>query len=137
MDLSASMYTSESGMRAQAMRLKIVAQNIANKDSSALEPGQNPYRRKTIFFNAVKNHDLGVEVVKVAKVGRDSSSFNLKFEPSHPAADENGYVKYSNINNVIEVADSREANLYYEANLAALSTARNMINKTLEILNIR
>ena len=135
MDLSSSIYTSESGMKAQAMRMKIVAQNIANQNSTATKFGEQPYRRKTIFFESIKNNDLNIEMVRVSKIGRDRSGFNMKFEPSHPSADANGYVLYPNVNNVIEIADGREAGLFYEANLAALTNARNMINQTLEILN--
>lgn len=135
MGLIDSIELSASGMMAQSQRMKIVAQNIANKDSTALDSNSEPYRRKIIFLQAVKDRVVGAETVKVYKVSRDyKSEFQRKYNPAHPAADSDGYVKYPNVNGVIELADAREAKLEYDANLGAFSVARDMLARAIDLL---
>ncbi len=133
-DLVTSVKILESGLSAQSSRIAIIAQNIANKDSIALVPGGEPYRRKRIYFRNVLDREIGVELVKVTKVDKDNSPFNIKLDHSHPAANEKGYVLYPNVNDIIENTDSQEAQLSYNANLSALSLTKSMIAKTLDIL---
>lgn len=135
MSIMDAMGVSASGMRVQGDRMRVISQNIANADTSANAPGEDPYRRKIIFFKDVMDRETGVEKVKTVRIARDySSDFKLKFMPDHPGADENGYVKYPNINSLIEVMDMREAQRSYEANIGMMEMARSMMNRTLDLL---
>ncbi|MFN6998642.1 flagellar basal body rod protein FlgC [Elioraea tepidiphila] len=134
MDLFKALRLSAAGMDAQAMRLRIVAENLANRDTTASTPDGEPYRRKTITFESRFNRALGVEQVHVKRVGRDESAFGTRFEPGHPAADENGYVKVPNVNSFIEMMDMREAQRSYSANLNVLEVTRGMLTRAIELL---
>lgn len=134
MDLEGSFYVASSGMRAQSARLRVVAENLANADSTADVPGGDPYRRRTISFREVLDREHGVRLVQVARYGTDPRDFVLRYEPWHPAADERGYVKYPNVDPVIELVDMREAQRTYEANLQALATARSLLLDTIDVL---
>lgn len=134
MALSDSMLISASGMRAQGDRLRVVAENIANAGSTAMTPGGEPYRRKVIFFQNVLDKEMGVTQVQVEKRGFDTSPFNLKYEPFHPAADAKGYVQYPNVNTIVEMMDMREARRGYEANLNVIEVSKAMLNQTLGLL---
>src|SRR5271156_2846018 len=96
---------SRAGMQAQGDRLRVVAENIANADSTATTPGGTPYRRKILVFQNVLNQELGIETVKVVKRTNDMSDFNKKYDPTHPAADAQGYVLYPNVNSLVEMMD--------------------------------
>ncbi|MEI7669019.1 MAG: flagellar basal body rod protein FlgC [Pseudomonadota bacterium] len=122
------------GMRSQGDRLRVVAENIANVDSTGTSPGAEPYRRKTITFKNVLDRELGVNVVKTANYGTDKTNFKKKFEPGHPAADAQGYVLYPNVDSVIELVDMREAQRIYEANLNIIDVVKSMISQTLALL---
>src|SRR3546814_9706292 len=113
--LQAVMEVGASGMRAQALRLRVVSENLANAASTATTPGGDPYRRQTVTFESVLARGTGAEMVKVREVGRDMSPFRLSHDPSHPAANAEGYVKLPNVSSVIEMADMREASRSYEA----------------------
>lgn len=123
-----------SGMKAQGQRMQIISENLANAESTSQTPGGDPYRRKTIAFGSYLDRSLGAELVDVKNVGRDMSEFRLTYDPGHPAADGQGYVKKPNVNTLIEMADMREASRSYEANLNMLDTGRQMKSKTLDIL---
>lgn len=126
---------SASGMHAQGDRLRVIAENIANADTAAAQPNEDPYRRKTILFKNVMDKELGAATVRADKIGEDRSTpFRLRFMPDHPGADENGYVKLPNINTLIEVMDMREAQRSYEANLGMIEIARSMLGRTLDLL---
>jgi len=133
MDLK-SIDIAASGMAVQTERLKVIAQNIANSDSVATTPGGLPYQRKTISFKSVLDKKLGLEKVVVDKVGKDSTDFGKKFDPSNPAADEAGYVLTPNVNTMIEMTDMREARNSYQANLSVIEMSKSMIQRTLELL---
>ncbi len=134
MDLNDAITISGSGMEVQSARIRIIAQNIANADSTSTQPGGDPYRRKTITFANVLDQQLGVEKVTVSKYGTDSSPFKMKFDPGNPAADAQGYVKYPNVDTVVETVDFKEAQRSYEANLNAIAMSRAMIQQTLNLL---
>ena len=134
MDLNDAMYVAASGMKVQGTRLRLVAQNIANANSTGLAPGDEPYRRQTITFKNVLDRELGVDLVTVARTSVDPSAFPLHHEPGHPAADADGYVQKPNVNSLLEMADLREAQRSFEANLSTLSMARSMIQRTLDLL---
>jgi flagellar basal-body rod protein FlgC len=133
-DLFSSLKLSAAGMKAQGTRLRVISENLANADSLPTEPGKNPYRRKSITFKNVMNRELGMQTVKVDKIRPDTSEFQRKFEPSHPAADAQGYVMAPNVNSLVEMMDMREAQRSYEANLSAIRTARTMMQGTIDIL---
>ena len=134
MDLMESLMISAAGMRAQGQRLRVVAENLANADSVSEVAGGDPYRRKTISFKNQLDRELGMETVQVSKVGEDPSDFRMKYDPGNPAADAKGYVKLPNVNSLIEMSDMREAQRSYEANLKAIEVARNMLQRTIDLI---
>lgn len=123
-----------SGMFAQNERLKVIAQNIANANSVATEPGAEPYQRKTITFQSVLDRKMGVEMVEVDEVGLDQSAFPKSYNPSHPAADEEGYVLTPNVNTLVEMTDMREARAAYQANISVIEVTKTLVGRTLELL---
>ncbi|WP_412057566.1 flagellar basal body rod protein FlgC [Bartonella sp. DGB2] len=123
-----------SGLDVQSARLRIIAENIANSNSTGRSPGADPYRRKTISFEARLGQSGDVDGVRVARIGADRAPFVLKYEPSNLAAGANGYVKYPNVNAIVEMADMREANRSYEANLQVYSQAQDLISQTIDLL---
>jgi flagellar basal-body rod protein FlgC len=133
-DLERSMGVSASGMKAQSSRLRVTAENLANAQSTALVPGGDPYRRKTVSFADRLDRELGASVVEVARYGVDPSAFPERHEPGHPAADGDGNVKEPNVNPLIELMDMREAQRSFEANLQAQQQARSMLQKTLDLM---
>lgn len=136
MDLFKSiLQISASGMLAQGERLKVVSENVANASSTAMSPGEDPYRRKTITFEELVDRETGVSAVKVASVDRDrDTDFSLRYEPSHPAADAQGFVKVSNVSPIMEMANMREAARSYEANLNMFEAARKMRSQMIDML---
>ncbi len=133
-DLTKSLQISASGMRAQGTRLRIVSENLANAESTAVSPDGQPYRRKTITFRNVLDRSLGADVVHVNRIAEDQTEFGRKYDPGHPAADAQGYVLASNVNSVVEMGDMREAQRSYEANLNVIKASRAMIEGTIDVL---
>jgi len=133
-DLSISSKVASAGMKAQATRLRVISENLANADSTSEVPGREPYRRKLITFRNALNRELDADTVKVKKVFNDQSVLKSKYEPSHPGADPQGYVQVPNVNSLVELMDMREAQRSYEANMNVISTSRSMVAKTLELL---
>jgi len=125
---------SSSGMKAQANRLRVISENLANAESVGKTPGADPYRRKTIIFKTALDRESGAEMVKVGRVGVDRSELERRFEPNHPAADADGYVKRPNVNPLIELTDMREAQRTYEANLNVINTSKDMVKRTIDML---
>jgi len=134
MDLDRALRIATAGMQAQSARLRIVAENLANRDSTGQSPGADPYRRKTITFGQQLDRASGTTLVRVARVGTDPAAFPQRHDPAHPAADDRGYVKTPNVNSLVEVMDMREAQRSYSANLAVLETTRGMLTRTIEAL---
>jgi len=132
--IDATMRIATSGMKAQSMRLRVVSENVANVASTGNSPGADAYRRKTVTFGSVLDRKLGAELVGKGKIGTDQSQFRLSYDPSHPAADERGYVKLPNVNSVIEMADMREATRGYEANVTVIEQAKAMSARTIDLL---
>ncbi len=133
-DLNHSMQISAAGLKVQGERLRVISENIANAGSTALNPGEEPYRRKLVTFGNVLDRELGTSLVEVRKVGRDPTEFGLRYQPGHPAADESGYVEISNVSTLVEMTDMREAQRSYEANLKVLQAARGMLQRTIDLL---
>ncbi len=136
MDFLKSISIAASGLRAQAGRMRVISENIANADSTAQTPGGDPYRRKIPTFRSEIDRALDARVVAVGPVRSDPSAFKTKHEPGHPSADANGNVRYPNVNSMIEMTDMREAQRSYEANINVIGATRRMIQRTLEILRI-
>ena len=133
-ELNSSMKISAAGLKAQGERLRVISENIANAGSTALTPDQEPYRRKLVTFSSELDRELGANLVEVGKHSRDPSEFRLRYQPGHPAADDNGYVQVSNVNTLVEMTDMREAQRSYEANLKVLQAARGMLKRTIDLL---
>ena len=134
MDFLKSMAIAASGLRAQAGRMRIISENIANADSTPSRPGSDPYRRKLLSFESEVDRSLDARVVALGRVRTDTSDFRLKYEPGHPAADATGNVKYPNVNPLVEMTDMREAQRSYEANINVIGATRRMIQRTIDIL---
>jgi flagellar basal-body rod protein FlgC len=135
MDLNKTMQISAAGLNAQAMRLRVVSENLANADSTAASPGGEPYRRKTVSFKNTLDRALGVETVKLGGIRPATGDFERRYDPAHPAADADGYVQMPNVNPLVELMDMREAQRGYQANLAVIDAAKSMISRTIEILH--
>lgn len=134
MDLDRALSVSAAGMAAQSARLRVVAENLANRDSTGATPGADPYRRKTVTFASRLDRALGAETVQLRRVGTAPGDFPERYEPSHPAADARGYVRTANVDSLVEVMDMREAQRSYGANLSVLETTRGMLMRTIEAL---
>ncbi|MCM1257410.1 MAG: flagellar basal body rod protein FlgC [Roseburia sp.] len=133
-----------SGMTAQRFRTDIIAENVANVNTTRTEDG-TPYRRKmvtfaerdkdtfhTLFTNRMRRY--GGNGVKVAKVLDDEETdYIMKYDPSHPDADENGYVSYPNVNIVQEMTDLIDASRGYEANVTAFNSVKSMAQSGLQV----
>jgi flagellar basal-body rod protein FlgC len=133
-DLSLAMQISSSGMEAQSFRMRTVAENLANADSTARTADGDPYRRRVVSFRNVLDRTLGASFVRVDRVVPDQSEFRQRFDPQHPAANAEGYVQLPNVNPLIEVMDMRQAQRSYEANLSMIEVARGMVQRTIDIL---
>lgn len=134
MDLDASLGVSASGLRAQSLRMRTIAENLANQDSVADTPGGNPYRRKVVSFQAAVDRASGATGVKVKSIQADQSDFVKVYQPGHPAADAQGYVLRPNVNGLIESADMKAAQRSYEANLNAIEAAKSLTMRTIDLL---
>ncbi|MGY2047704.1 flagellar basal body rod protein FlgC [Methylobacterium sp. JK268] len=132
--LQAATRLSSSGMEVQSMRLRVVAENIANAQSTGNEPGSDPYQRKTISFRTELDRAVGAANVKVREIGVDRSAYRVEHDPGNPAADANGDVKYPNVNVLVEMTDMREANRSYEANLQMIKQARSLVASVIDLL---
>jgi flagellar basal-body rod protein FlgC len=134
MDLTQALTISASGMDAQTERLRVIAQNLANQDSTGSTPGATPYQRKTVVFQNVLNRSAGVETVGVKAVMPDPAPFPQKYDPSNPAANAQGYVNLPNVNNFVELMDMREAERSYSANLNVMQASRSMLSRVIDLL---
>jgi flagellar basal-body rod protein FlgC len=133
-DLSKTLSVSASGMDAQTARLRVIAENLANQDSTGSTPGADAYRRKTISFESKVAAAEGVDTVQVKRIGQDQTDQPLRYDPSNPAANAEGYVKTTNVNSFIEVMDMREAERSYNANMAVMQATRSMLTRTIDML---
>ena len=131
---NAAMAVASSALKAQQARMRVIAENIANAQSTSKTPGGDPYRRRVPVFEPDSKVANGADGVRIAQVRDDMRDFRTVYDPGHPAADEKGYVKLSNVDALVEALDMREAQRAYEANLNVIDTARSMEARTLEIL---
>jgi flagellar basal-body rod protein FlgC len=136
MDFLRTIAVAASGLKAQSGRMRVIAENIANTDSTADRPGAEPYRRKVATFTRHLDRELDASVVGLGRVRPDRSAFRTRLDPGHPAADASGEVKLPNVNSLVETMDMREAQRSYEANLNLITATRRMIARTLDILRV-
>ncbi|MEM6383873.1 MAG: flagellar basal body rod protein FlgC [Pseudomonadota bacterium] len=134
MDFFKSLITAASGLQAQSGRMRIIAENIANADSTARSPDGDPYRRQIPTFRQALDRETQSRTVEMGPVRPDRGEFRLRYDPSHPAANAEGYVELPNVNRLVEAMDMRNAQRSYEANLNVVQSTRQMITRTLEIL---
>ncbi len=134
MEYEKTMAISASALRAQGQRMRVIAENLANANSVPSSPDEEPYRRKVVSFGNELDRELGVQTVRVNKVSQVAGEFSKRFDPAHPGADEDGYVRVPNVNSLIEVMDMREAQRTYEANLKVMEAAKRMLKRTVELL---
>ncbi len=132
--IDSSLRIAGAGLHAQSTRVRVVSENLANAQSTGQTPGADPYRRKTVTFESAMDQASGTNLVKVRNIGTDRSAFRVEYDPNHPAADAKGYVKLPNVSMLLEMADMREANRSYEANLQMIKQARSMQSMTIELL---
>lgn len=134
MDITKALTLSARGMEVQTARLRTIAENLANQDTTGSTPGAEPYRRKVITFENRMDAALGATTVRVKTISPDKSELPTRFDPSHPAADGKGYVRMPNVNSFIEVMDMREAQRGYSANMNVMEVTRSMLTRTIEML---
>ena len=134
MDLATSMAVAASGMQAQSDRMKTIAENIANANSTSPVVGADPYRRKIATQRSEFDQQLGATVVEAGKPITDNSDFRLQYDPGNPSADKQGYVKLPNVNSLVEVMDMREAQRSYEADLTVMDSTKQMLSRTVDLL---
>lgn len=132
--LKISQKISAAGLDVQSHRMRVISENMANAQSTANTPGGDPYTRKTIVFSNDFDEAIGANLVGVEQIGKDKAPYRVERNPSHPAADANGNVKLPNVNILVEMADMREANRSYEANLQMMKQSRAMVLSTLDLL---
>ena len=132
--LQVALHIAASGLQAQSMRLRVVSENIANAQSTGSAPGADPYARKTVSFESEMDRALGANLVEVKSIGVDSTPFKLERDPGNPAADDNGMVKMPNVDVLVELADMREANRSYEANLQVAKQSADMLTTTISLM---
>lgn len=133
-DLQTSLSLSSAGMAAQSLRMRVIAENIANANSAGEKKGDLPYRRQVVTFANELDKTLGVERVKVSEIAKDPTEFQRRYMPGHPNADADGYVMYPNVNSLVETMDMREAQRSYEANLNVIEVSRMMLTRTIDLL---
>jgi len=134
MDLMRAGKISAAGMKVQGTRLKVIAENIANADSMAAVKGGDPYRRQIVNFHNVLNNELGTKLVEIRNIDVDKAEFRKQYDPGHPAADKDGYLKMPNVNTLIEMMDMREAQRSYQANLRIIEVTKTMVHNTIVLL---
>ena len=131
---SETLQIAAAGLRAQSARMRIIAENVANAESTGQTPDADPYRRQIPVFEAELNREVNGRMVRMSDVRADQSEFRLVYEPGHPAANDEGYVKYPNVSSLIELMDMRDAQRSYEANLTMVEGTRRMLERTLDLL---
>jgi flagellar basal-body rod protein FlgC len=132
--LQSSLRIAGAGLEAQSVRLRVISENIANAQATAAAPGADPYMRQTVSFDNELDRAAGLSLVRVKSIGLDDSPFKIEHDPGNPAADENGFVKMPNVDVLTELADMREANRTYEANLQVAKQSADLLGMTVNLL---
>lgn len=124
---------SAAGINVNNRRLRNISENLANAGTSAATPGSDPYARKTISFGTKRDKN-GADIVAVSNIGRDSTPFPTVYKPGDPGADERGFVKQTNVNALIEMADGREAGISHASNISATKKLLDMYSNLMSLL---
>lgn len=132
--LSASLKAASSALYAQSQRIRIATENMANANTTSQTPGGDPYRRRTITFAEELSRAEGVRGVSVRSIGVDQRDFKTTYDPGSPAADARGYVKQPNVDPMVELADLRDANRSYQANIQIVKQARDLVSLTIDLM---
>jgi flagellar basal-body rod protein FlgC len=132
--IEAAIDVATSGLEAHSTRMRVISENLANAESTASTPGANPYTRKTVSFEDEMDQASGADLVKVKAIGLDRSPYRVEYDPGNPAADKNGFVKLPNVNLITEMADMREANRSYSANIQVVKQARELFTMTVDLM---
>ncbi|MEW6438193.1 MAG: flagellar basal body rod protein FlgC [Pseudomonadota bacterium] len=132
--IEAAIDVATSGLEAHSTRMRVISENLANAESTASTPGANPYTRKTVSFEDEMDQASGADLVKVKAIGVDRSPYRVEYDPGNPAADANGFVKLPNVNLITEMADMREANRSYSANIQVVKQARELFTMTVDLM---
>jgi flagellar basal-body rod protein FlgC len=132
-DINAAIAAAASGMRTQTVRMRIAAENVANASSTGTDPNAEPFRRRIPLLESTTLASGG-EGVRVRGAAFDMTAFRREYNPSHPAAGEDGYVRLPNVDTLVEMMDLREATRAYEANLNMIEAARSMTTRALDLL---
>jgi len=132
--LQTSLRIAASGLQAQSTRLRVVSENIANAQSTGPSAGADPFARKTVSFESEVDRASGANLVEVRAIGVDESPFRLERDVGNPAADADGMVKMPNVDVLVELADMREANRSYEANLQVAKQSADMLSQTIALM---
>lgn len=132
--LQAALRAASSALEAQSTRIRVVSENVANAQTTGATPGSDPYRRKTISFGEELARAEGVRKVAIRAIDVDLSDFRMVRDPGHPAADARGYVKMPNVDPILEMADLREANRSYQANVQVVRQTRELFSLTIDLL---
>lgn len=132
--IQTSLRLAGAALDAQSIRMRVISENIANAHTTSSSPDEEPYRRKTVTFSAEMDRQDRVSYLTVKKIGRDESPFRVIRDPGNPAADAKGEVKMPNVDPILELADMREANHGYQANLQIVRQAREIFSMTLDVL---
>ena len=133
-DFLSSLKIAATGLHAQSARMRVIAENLANASSTPRTPEDEPYRRKLVTFKTVLDRETGVELVEIGRETVDRSEFSKRYDPGHPGADADGYVRMPNVNALIELMDMREAQRSYEANLNVIDASKRMLTRTINLL---
>jgi flagellar basal-body rod protein FlgC len=131
---SETLQIAAAGLRAQASRMRVIAENVANAESTGRTPQDLPYQRQIPVFESELDREIGARMVRMNDVRLDDREFRSVFEPGHPAANEEGYVLYPNVSSLVELMDMRDAQRTYEANLTMVEGTRRMLERTLDLL---
>ncbi len=134
MEFIKSIMIAATGLKAQTARMRVIAENLANANSVSQTPGGEPYRRRIPVMNATFSRELDALVVKTGKPVPDKSEFKTRYMPGHPGANDLGYVSTPNVSTLIESMDMKAAQRTYEANLNVITSARRMVQRTIDIL---
>jgi flagellar basal-body rod protein FlgC len=132
--IEAAINVATSGLEAHSTRMRVISENLANSESTGSTPGANPYTRKTVTFTDEMDQATGVDMVKVGSIGYDRSPYRVEYDPGNPAADANGFIKLPNVNLITEMADMREANRSYSANIQVVKQARELYTMTVDLM---
>jgi flagellar basal-body rod protein FlgC len=132
--IKVAIQVASSGLEAQSRRMLVVSENLANATTTGSTPGAQPYTRKTVSFESVLDDVSGANLVKVDRVDTDKRPYRVEYDPGHPAADADGNVKLPNVDMLVELADMRESNRSYEANLQVIKQARALSSMTIDLL---